>query len=376
MEPSSSRQRKVAIALDIGLRRTVAEIESILGYTFRNKSLLVEAITHGSYAGHPSYQRLEFVGDAVLGLAVSHYLYERYPDIGSGDLTALRRANVSNEKLSRVAVRFGLYRFLRRNSPGLDQAVSEFTDIVTMEEEEDDGRISFGGSILKARAVLADMVESIAAAVYWDCDSNLKVVWKIFSKILTPIITLETMKEQPVAALNMLCQKQGKALEFRSSSFGSSCTVSAFVDGKAMGTGTARQMEIAKLNAARDALPKLSGVESVSFDDDDVDAGQNLHKQRLYTYCGKKRWMKPLYKIDKEEGPAHNKKFICSVTVGSEHSKITRCGDPEPKVRYAENSAARHMLSNLQPDEERQPPRIVSALQLALELSKVFFDSE
>lgn len=123
MEHSSSRKGKVATELDAELLHQVAEIESILGYTFRKKSLLVQAITHGSYAGHPSYKRLEFLGDAVLGLAVAHYLYERYPYIGSGKLTALRRANVSNEKLARVAVRLRLYRFLRRNSPSLDRAV-------------------------------------------------------------------------------------------------------------------------------------------------------------------------------------------------------------------------------------------------------------
>ncbi|XP_074585142.1 ribonuclease 3-like protein 2 [Curcuma longa] len=243
MEPSSSRNGKVATELDIELRRKVAEIENILGYTFRNKSLLVEAITHGSYAGHRSYQRLEFVGDAVLGLAVSNCLYEKYPDIGSGDLTDLRSANVSNENLARVAVRLGLYRFLRRNSPGLDKAVSKFT-------EDDTG--------LKACTVLADMVESIAAAVYRDCDYDLKLVWKIFSKILEPsFITLETMN-------------RGKTLESRSrsSSCGSPYTVDAFVDGMVMGTGYERQVEIAKLNAARDALPKVSGGEAASFEDD------------------------------------------------------------------------------------------------------------
>ncbi|XP_074580674.1 ribonuclease 3-like protein 2 [Curcuma longa] len=294
VEPSSSRNGKVATELDIELRRKVAEIENILGYTFRDKSLLVEAITHGSYAGHPSYQRLEFVGDAVLGLAVSNYLYEKYPDIGSDDLTAIRRANVSNERLARVAVRLGLYRFLRRNSPGLDRLVSGFTDLETMEEDEEGedygmisfGGISYGGGILKARTVLADMVESIAAAIYRDCDSDLKLVWKIFSKILKPLITLETMKEHRVATLEMLCQKRGKTLAFRSSSCGSTCTVDVIVDGMVMGTGSDWQMKIAKLNAAGDALPKLSGVEAVSFEDDEDDDGQNLHKQRLYVTKG------------------------------------------------------------------------------------------
>ncbi|KAG6522405.1 hypothetical protein ZIOFF_019545 [Zingiber officinale] len=128
------------------------------------------ANTHGSYVGQQSnpYQRLEFVGDVVLGLVVSDYLYEMCPHIDSDDLTALRSANVSNEKLPCMSVDLSLYRFLRHNSPSLDQA---FTYQVTMEEAEENEE---KGSILKARLVLADMVESIAAAVYRDCNSNLK----------------------------------------------------------------------------------------------------------------------------------------------------------------------------------------------------------
>ncbi|XP_074580673.1 ribonuclease 3-like protein 2 [Curcuma longa] len=258
---------------------------------------------------------------------------EKYPDIGPGDLTDLLSANVSNKNLARVAVRLGLYSFLRRNSPGLDQAVSKFT-------EDDTG--------LKVCTVLADMVESIAAAVYRDCDSDLKLVWKIFSKILEPLITLETMEEHPVATLNMLCQKRGKTLEFGSSSCGSTCKVDVIVDGMVMGTGDARQVEIAKLNAAVDVLPKLSGMEAVTFEDDVADDGHNLDKQRLNVYCDKRRWIKPLYKIVKEEGPAHSKKFMCSVTVGSDSEDLKTCyGDLEPKMKHAEKSAARRMLSIL-----------------------------
>lgn len=66
----------------------------------------------------------------------------------------------------------------------------------------------------------------------------------------------------------------------------------------------------------------------------------------------------PWCRIDKEEGPAHSKKFICSVTVGSENFRISRCGDPEPRVKYAENSAARHVLSILRLDEGKKPARI------------------
>lgn len=100
-----------------------------------------------------------------------------------------------------------------------------------------------------------------------------------------------------MADLHTLCQKRGKVLKFHLSSRGSSYTVHAIVDGMVIGTGYARQAKIAKLNAARDALRKLSGVEAVTLeeDEDEDDDGQNLHKQRLYVYCGKRRWMNPIY---------------------------------------------------------------------------------
>lgn len=104
---------------------SVAEIEGFLGYTFRDPSLLTEALTHGSHPDRPSYQRLEFVGDAVLGLAFTKFLYFSDPSLSAGKLTVLRSANLSTEKLARVAVRHQLYRYLRRHSAALDQLVRQ-----------------------------------------------------------------------------------------------------------------------------------------------------------------------------------------------------------------------------------------------------------
>ncbi|RRT46548.1 hypothetical protein B296_00044755 [Ensete ventricosum] len=166
---------------DGGLRRAVTEIERLLGYVFRDQSLLAEALTHSSYPDHRSYQRLEFVGDAALSLAITNHLYLTNPDLGPGRLSALRAANISTEKLARVAVRHRLYRFLRRNSHALDQMVFDFTNLVMMEREEEIGWAPYGGSTVKAPKVLADIVESIAAAVYVDCNFDLELLWKVSS---------------------------------------------------------------------------------------------------------------------------------------------------------------------------------------------------
>lgn len=102
----------------------MAAVEKILNYSFNNKKLLEEALTHSSCDDYPSYQRLEFVGDAALGLALANYFFLAYPSLDAGELTLLRAANTSTEKFARVAVRHGLYSFLRRNAAALDSNAS------------------------------------------------------------------------------------------------------------------------------------------------------------------------------------------------------------------------------------------------------------
>ncbi|KAL0000765.1 hypothetical protein SO802_014546 [Lithocarpus litseifolius] len=101
---------------------SIRSVEEILSYRFKDKSLLEEALTHSSYnngESFKSYQRLEFVGDAVLGLALSNYVFLAYPNLEPGQLSSLRAANISTEKLARVAVRHGLHRFIRHNAAPL-----------------------------------------------------------------------------------------------------------------------------------------------------------------------------------------------------------------------------------------------------------------
>ncbi|THU60945.1 hypothetical protein C4D60_Mb07t18100 [Musa balbisiana] len=129
-----------------GRTRAVTEIERLLGYAFRSQSLLAEALTHSSYPDHRSYHRLEFVGDAALSLAITKHLYLTNPDLGPGRLSALRAANISTEKLARVAVRHRLYRFLRRNSHALDQMVLAPPHPSTIPTRCDQGLLRFAFS--------------------------------------------------------------------------------------------------------------------------------------------------------------------------------------------------------------------------------------
>lgn len=106
------------------IEAAVRAVENLLQYQFRNPKLLEDALTHPSYTDSASYQRLEFLGDSVLGLAFSNYVFLRYPNVDPGKLSLVRSANICTEKLARVAVRHQLYRYVRHNVPELEDKVS------------------------------------------------------------------------------------------------------------------------------------------------------------------------------------------------------------------------------------------------------------
>lgn len=126
---------------------TLQELEGKIGYHFRDPELLMTALTHSSYTnekGDPSYERLEFLGDAVLQIIVSRYLYERFAAVPEGLLTKYRQSLVCEATLARIALSFSLGEHLRL---GKGEAL---------------GKGRFRPSIL------ADVMESLLAAVYLD----------------------------------------------------------------------------------------------------------------------------------------------------------------------------------------------------------------
>ncbi|CAM0957267.1 unnamed protein product [Alopecurus aequalis] len=332
-----------------------ARVERLLKYEFHNRSLLEEALTHQSFAdGAASYQRLEFVGDAALGLAFANFLYLTNPTLGPGALSSLRSANISTEKLARVAVRHDLYPLLRRNCPRLDLLVGQFSESVKLELEDDLGTAPYGGSVVKAPKVLADIVEAIAAAVYVDCTFDLEKLWKVTRLLFEPIITAETIDEQPVSTLHELCQKHGKVAQFKTWQKGGTTVANVFVGGTLVGMGSSEQKGIAKLNAARDAVGKLLGgtkqqvLTTGAGHVSGVEVGEIREcKQKLHEQCSRKRWPKPIFKLEKEDGPAHDRKFLYSVQVQTQGGIYVTIGDPFSRVKDAENSGAQKMLELL-----------------------------
>ena len=97
-----------------GQASKLAQCQEIIAYRFQDESLLLAALTHASGASHrlDSNERLEFLGDAVLGLTVCHWLFEEYPEYNEGDLTKIKSAVVSRRSCGKVACALGLDRCL------------------------------------------------------------------------------------------------------------------------------------------------------------------------------------------------------------------------------------------------------------------------
>ncbi|MDR3304513.1 MAG: ribonuclease III [Clostridiales Family XIII bacterium] len=146
----------------------LSELENRLEYTFADRGLLERALCHASYineaggADSDSNERLEFLGDAVLGLGIAAYLYEKAPKVGEGKLTAMRAGLVRSDSLADLAREIDLGRYLRLGKGA-----------------EKNGERENG-------SVLEDAFEAVMGAVYLDggASESRRVVRRIFTEKL------------------------------------------------------------------------------------------------------------------------------------------------------------------------------------------------
>ncbi|MBQ5734358.1 MAG: ribonuclease III [Lachnospiraceae bacterium] len=130
--------------------KRIEEFEKIIGYSFRNKSLISEALTHSSYANEhrlnymSNNERLEFLGDAVLEISISEYLYNRYPDEPEGYLTKMRASIVCEPTLALCSKDIRLGEFL----------------LLGKGEELTGGR--------ERKSITSDAFEAVIGAIYLD----------------------------------------------------------------------------------------------------------------------------------------------------------------------------------------------------------------
>ncbi len=171
-------------------------LEEAIGYRFKYRHLLLCALTHKSYADSKpdlrmmsnSFQRMEFLGDAVLDFFTILYLYVAYPALNPGQLTQLKGMVVSNETWSRVCVKFGLHNHLFLMDTKLQCLIGRFEKVVLAEIQEGDGMLHMDqAENTAAPKVLGDMFEAIIGAVL--VDSGMEAAWNVSMKLLHEVLT-------------------------------------------------------------------------------------------------------------------------------------------------------------------------------------------
>ncbi|KAI6649396.1 Endoribonuclease Dcr-1-like [Oopsacas minuta] len=184
--------------------------ESVLNFQFENISLLIEAFTHPSFMlkitptdnARPSYQRLEFLGDALLDYFTCVYIYQKNKDYLPEQLSQIRSAIVNNSRLGMIALGHQWHKCLLSNDRlkvSIENSEIEHRLEATQSKNfnaKDYGRVSYPKP-------LADIVEAIVAAVFLDSRFSLDTVWDVFGPIFRPIID-QIALEIPKNPINQL----------------------------------------------------------------------------------------------------------------------------------------------------------------------------
>lgn len=222
------------------------EFQEIIGYKFNNEEYLKIALTHSSYAHEHKEkdikfnERLEFLGDSVLGLIVSRYIFENYPDLPEGRLTKIRAAVVCEKSLFECAVNVDLGKYI----------------ILGKGEDNTGGRTRM--------SILSDAYEAVIAAIY--LDSNLDVVreWVLGQlyeaieaaskgKISKDFKTEFQEEAQKKGDVDIYYKVIGESGPDHKKCF----LVNVYLNGNVMGEGEGSSKKKAEQNAAQNALCKI-----------------------------------------------------------------------------------------------------------------------
>lgn len=211
----------------------ISKIEKTINYTFKNKELLLTALSHTSYSNEndvESYQRLEFLGDSILGFIVAKKLFDAYPDKDEGVLSKMRASIVCEESLSEFARQVGLKVFIK----------------LGVGEEKSNGR--------EKSSILSDVFEAVLGAVYLDSDFNTAKEW------LDDIITDDCYLNFTYSDFKTMLQEKykNKTVEYHTSDNGNNSKAQflskVYIDGKVYGSGVGTTKKSAEQAAAKTAL--------------------------------------------------------------------------------------------------------------------------
>ena len=222
----------------------IKDLETAIGYRFSNIQLLQNALTHSSYANERwhnsllSNERLEFLGDSVLGMLVAQYLYQSFPNRPEGELTRMRADMVCERTLAGAANRIGLGTHL----------------LLGHGEEQGGGR--------NRDSILADAMESVIAACFLDggIEAALKVVQQ-FILVEVPVNRLHNV-DYKTKLQELVQQKKNQVLSYRlvgqsGPDHDKKFDVEVSLNGQTVGVGSGSSKKRAEQDAAREAIAKL-----------------------------------------------------------------------------------------------------------------------
>ena len=220
-------------------------LEERLGYSFRNRALLETALTHSSYAnenrasGIVCNERLEFLGDSVLGVTVADFLYRHFPDMPEGRMTRLRAELVCEQSLHRVALELHLGDYLRLGKG----------------EEHNGGR--------KRASILSDAVEAVIAAMYLDAGMETAAGF-IHRCLLDDVRAIETptFTDYKTSLQELVQRHSGQVLSYElvgeeGPDHAKTFRVQVCLNGDPIGRGIGRTKQEAEQAAAANALEAL-----------------------------------------------------------------------------------------------------------------------
>lgn len=222
----------------------IKDLEEALGYRFKNITLLQNALTHSSYANErwrdslASNERLEFLGDSILGMVTAEYLYRTFPNRPEGELTRIRADLVCEISLAKVANRLKLGDYL----------------LLGHGEEQGGGR--------ERTSILADAVESILAATYLD-GGFAAATEMIHRLILVDIPSGQPRNLDYKTKLQELVQQQrNQSIQYRLAGesgpdHAKEFSVEVLLNGNVVGTGAGSSKKRAEQEAARVAVERL-----------------------------------------------------------------------------------------------------------------------
>jgi ribonuclease-3 len=230
-------------------KRTLNKIQEELGHKFKRPELLAEALSHRSYtqtdpkAPFPSYERLEFLGDSVLGMVVADSLFRKFGDLGEGELTKTKAILVNVHTLARIS------RII-----GLNKAVK-----LSQEEERAGGR--------ERNSIIADCLEAVIGAIFLDAGIRAarKFINAHFLKNMVDIMNDQSLRNYKGELLELVQAKsilspRYEILKTEGPDHMKKFTVGVYLGNKKIGNGQGLNKKEAEQNAAKKGLEKLAKI--------------------------------------------------------------------------------------------------------------------